>query len=541
MDIFKLGLRNILGLTMPGVLVVLAFYYTLVRMVILLGLDYNQYSWTEKPQFLVFAVFFLLSYVIGALIRLKAADEVDEKSRKYLLRTYFKEFPRYEEFPGTNVTLEKALYLKKEELSAQITKRRYTDKFIPEDLKIVRRTENLIKRMIIEFLYLMKKEVGTIFSNVNEQIDPKGQRVSVTVSEAKIEVIERTAYQKVGEKKKNPNILENESTAEFIKSTTASKSSKWKILTVIASWYLGSRLQLFLNMFNYIVIIKYLKSKKFNRPERDKTTVNFMTAFDRWIWREEKFPYPIWQLRRINHFHEKEVNDFYEERKHCTADVRGIGEKEFFNSSKIHIVHGSGSIGNTLRDEINREEATVRFFSGAYFALKYSFRFLVFMFIVQLIVILFLGETQLSTYIKADPLVQLGSSQISKKDTPDTLRSQTSSKGANLEPDEVARFQFKKDNVDLYYEMNSPTVSGSHYTIESLWLHMAIAAVLAFSAWKMQRYIIRRFRTLRLREVDAVYDAYYLIRTQPNTIPRAIEKFFEKIFEDYKEGKKEKE
>ena len=351
MDVFKIGLRNILGLTMPGALLVLVFSYTLLRIVVMTGLDIRDYLWGKDQQFLMLAIFFSISFIIGALIRLKAADNVDKKSRKKLLKEYFSIFTDDSKF-----------------------------KEILKDTK----------------------------EELNRKLFFKGGKVS--------------KWKKTEKKLFSRTIIDS--------SQNRTKTGMLK-----------ARLR---GLFHREIV-------------SDKRKNDFQYAFDRWIWREESFPYPIWEFRKFRLFQEDDMFEFYYDLRKCMADARGIGEKEFFNYCKIAVVHGGKSHGANLKDEIHNEEATVRFFAGVFFALKYSLFLLVGLLLFQGYIWIFCAKQDPQSIFSGTPL-------------------------------------------------------------ESTILHFFVTLFLIVTFGLLKLPIIRRFRTLRLREVDAVYNAYYLInRKKRNT------------------------
>ena len=91
MDLFKLGLRNVLGITLPGALVVFIFFYVLFSTTFALNQPLIIFAWTKDQQFLILVALFLISYVLGSLMRLNAADKVDEKSAKHHLDKFNKD------------------------------------------------------------------------------------------------------------------------------------------------------------------------------------------------------------------------------------------------------------------------------------------------------------------------------------------------------------------------------------------------------------------------------------------------------------------
>jgi mannose-6-phosphate isomerase-like protein (cupin superfamily) len=94
MDLFKLGLRSVLGITLPGAMLVLIFCYAAFSILFALDQPVQGLLWGKEQQFLAFAILFLLSYNIGGLLRLNSADAVDRKSSRILTREFWKT-PQY--------------------------------------------------------------------------------------------------------------------------------------------------------------------------------------------------------------------------------------------------------------------------------------------------------------------------------------------------------------------------------------------------------------------------------------------------------------
>ena len=89
MDQFKpLGRRDIFGILLPGAILVLIGAYVLFGSLVLLRLPVNSLL---EHEFLVTAIFFVVSYLLGSLLRLFAADDVDRRSSKYLVNAWHRE------------------------------------------------------------------------------------------------------------------------------------------------------------------------------------------------------------------------------------------------------------------------------------------------------------------------------------------------------------------------------------------------------------------------------------------------------------------
>ena len=82
MDLFKLGLRNVVGITLPGALVVLAFLYCLFGFALALPSTITPSQVLEGHWTIILIALFLLSYVVGSLFRLNSAAKLDDLSAK---------------------------------------------------------------------------------------------------------------------------------------------------------------------------------------------------------------------------------------------------------------------------------------------------------------------------------------------------------------------------------------------------------------------------------------------------------------------------
>lgn len=293
MDVFKFGLRHILGLIMPGAILVLVSAYIFLTTLSLIGLKTTEYLWLKDQQFFAFVIFFTISYIMGAVFRLKAADEVDNESSNYLLDQFFKD--------------------------------------------------------------------------------------------------------------------NSESEEQY-------ETTKQEIL-------------------------------KGNVPK--KLPKNFWE----WVWREEDFPYYLWEFRKFEKFYPKEFYSFFNSYRDCMTEYEGASGKEFFNYCKMVIINAGNSLGNALKEEIELVEATVRFFAGTYFALKYS--------------LFLLGAFLLSQFIAVVILLGRG---VSVKSI--------------------------------------------------LYLHISLTFVFICVSYLINSWIKAEFRMRRFKEVDSVYDAFFLVHRHPETCPK---------------------
>jgi len=292
MDLFKLGLRSVLGITLPGAIMLLVSAYVLSTSAFFLGLPLQQiFFWTKDQEILLLGIAFLVSYNLGALLRLNSADSVDRKSSKRLTRWYLRQAGR------------KGRVKKEADLESELAEAR------------------------------RKIETSESFSP-----DPE---------------------------------------------------------------------------------------------------------FDRWVWRKEPFPYPLWQFRKFQIYHPEEVLRFFRSYRSCMLGSSSSGRgKEFFNYCKMVVYHKCRGLNDPLLDEIHFSEATIRFYAGTYAGLR----------ITSLLLSLL-----------------------------------------------------------LIWEIGLAWWAAETVPPESLKLHVLATAGLLIVGLVMQRAILKRFRTLRLKEVDTVYDAFYLV------------------------------
>jgi quercetin dioxygenase-like cupin family protein len=90
MDIFKLGLRNLLGITLPGGIIFLALWYFLYSLGLLFGFSFDVFEWLNDKQTLLILCAFIISYILGNIFRLIAADKLDNLSSYYSIKTFLR-------------------------------------------------------------------------------------------------------------------------------------------------------------------------------------------------------------------------------------------------------------------------------------------------------------------------------------------------------------------------------------------------------------------------------------------------------------------
>jgi hypothetical protein len=88
MDIFKLGARDIFGIVLPGAVLLFVIIYAFWSLPATLGVPALDVSLLKDQGLLLSIVFFVASYVLGYLLRLGTADQVDEKSSECRLKEW---------------------------------------------------------------------------------------------------------------------------------------------------------------------------------------------------------------------------------------------------------------------------------------------------------------------------------------------------------------------------------------------------------------------------------------------------------------------
>ncbi len=89
MDFKSLGRRDIFGILLPGMIPILIGTYALYAALAPFQLPF---AGILGQEFLVTVLLFASAYLIGSLLRLFAADRVDERSSEHLLQAWQKEY-----------------------------------------------------------------------------------------------------------------------------------------------------------------------------------------------------------------------------------------------------------------------------------------------------------------------------------------------------------------------------------------------------------------------------------------------------------------
>jgi hypothetical protein len=187
--------------------------------------------------------------------------------------------------------------------------------------------------------------------------------------------------------------------------------------------------------------------KLLDQMRRGEDISDIPTEFDHWVWRAEPFPYPVWYLRKAAFSYPHEVREFFNQYKHCM----GLVPDSLWIAGRQFFNYCKMMISkedSVLREEINAAEGDTRFLVGTYRALKSSLWIFATLLAFQLIAMAVL-------HLRGTPVADLALSHLAS-------------------------------------------------------LILSTLLLIAGSR-AAQIHIKRQFRGIRLREVDIVYDAFYLV------------------------------
>lgn len=207
------------------------------------------------------------------------------------------------------------------------------------------------------------------------------------------------------------------------------------------------------------LIIKY-EGELINKQQSEdqkrnkiKKLNNLYKKYDKRVWIFEKFPYPKWQTRKRILYHSETYRKFFEKYPKGMT----VTTKEFFNFCKTTI----SGLNPDLREEISYAESLTRFFAGVYFAIRIGMWIVLGTITLQMIYcILFKFSTQLSNFV-----------------------------------------------VNLFTSNNSTMLCDLKLSIIIIIISIIIFVIFCC----INKEILNRFRGIRLKEVDTVYDAFFIV------------------------------
>ena len=214
----------------------------------------------------------------------------------------------------------------------------------------------------------------------------------------------------------------------------------------------------------------------------------------RWAWKNDRFPYPVWKLMKLRFNHPREVFFFFLKYRSSFATGHGRG-KEFFNYCKAVVYEAHEGKRHALAEEVQSAEAYVRFFAGIFWALLLS---------------------ALTLVVSAMKLVGLrGTVRPFFWFTAGML---------GLVVAATVEFARRRENTTLFQVFSVSTVLLLLASAVSGFFRadLATAAGMNFVASFMLivDFVIvadGRFRGSRTKDVDTVFDAFFLVHRHPNT------------------------
>jgi len=214
----------------------------------------------------------------------------------------------------------------------------------------------------------------------------------------------------------------------------------------------------------------------------------------RWAWKYDEFPYPVWELMKFRLYHPDELFRFFFPYRRCFATGHRRG-KEFFNYCKAVVYEAHEGKPHTLAEEIQGSEANVRFLAGIFWALLLS---------AILLTISAVTRARLLMQVGAFPVVTAGALAFFAF--------------AAIVGRRTERLAREKLRVASFWIFNTMAVT---LLFVSVWIGArrpelatetrmnVVALVMVLVAFSI---VARgRFRLSRLKEVDSVFDAFFLV------------------------------
>jgi hypothetical protein len=234
-------------------------------------------------------------------------------------------------------------------------------------------------------------------------------------------------------------------------------------------------------------------------------------GFDQWLWSTETFPYPAWELRKLHMYHPPKVVAFFEQFRDVLIRVASSdSRKEFFNYCKMVVAARTKKGDEALLHEVQDAEANVRFFAGTYFALLYS-SYLIALSQVWMVANVGLSLGQINRVLILCGIV----AGIAAWRPLNRLRK----RGSDELSEQAKRERKQSQHLQMWF-VTWLTYCGSalialllrfpHTTDSSLLTTILLSMGVIASMQRGCSLINHRFRLLRIKEVDIVFDAFYL-------------------------------
>jgi len=227
-------------------------------------------------------------------------------------------------------------------------------------------------------------------------------------------------------------------------------------------------------------------------------------GFDQWLLGTEAFPYPACKLRMFALNHPPEVVEYFQGFRGAVAPAR----KGFFDYCKMVVASREAEGGGALLQEVHAAEAHTRFFAGTYFALRYAAAL---MMLFQLCLVASAGLQRGRTAEAAGICGLAGLAGLIYRYLPIANVFRRAAEPES-EAGEVTRARYFCMWLLIWWLY---AVAGAMAVVSGLGgTHMAVSFVISFAAILGAQLacglIHENFRRLRMKEVDTVYEAFYL-------------------------------
>src|SRR5271157_5432177 len=229
----------------------------------------------------------------------------------------------------------------------------------------------------------------------------------------------------------------------------------------------------------------------------------------KWAWKYDEFPYPVWEIMKLRSYHPDEVFRFFEPYMRCFA-TGYRRNKEFFNYCKAVIYEAHEGKCHALAEEVQSLEAYVRFFGGVFWALLLSALALVLTAVSLMLLVGLRGTTGRWYWLTAFTLLLV----------------LILAAVATVVVWKTAQFVRREDKVGLFWILSE--IAGClllfSAVVGAFLPGLATAARMNFVALAMLivAFLIiagGRFRLSRLKEVDTVFDAFFLVQGSSTPAP----------------------
>jgi mannose-6-phosphate isomerase-like protein (cupin superfamily) len=223
----------------------------------------------------------------------------------------------------------------------------------------------------------------------------------------------------------------------------------------------------------------------------------------KWAWKYDSFPYPVWELMKFRLYHPEELLKFFFPYKRCFATRERRG-KEFYNYCKAVIYEAHEGKRHALADEVQSAEANVRFLAGVFWALLLSTLVLV---ISAIWVTYWRGTWGPLSWLSVGSMVLIAVAGIVELST--------------------KKFEQEKGRVRLFWAFSALAVlllvpavlNGIFERYLTTGCKMNFAAICMASV-AFAIIFNGRFRLARLKEVDSVFDAFFLVHRHADECSR---------------------